>query len=162
MKTCSGHILSCMNCQSPICLYGRAAKSVSVTFFYGISPIQKCISPGYYGPISILMPFRMPCFHSPGASAALAGPESRWSRPRVLKQRMITAFILIPLAVWGVISLTTDTLSLVFAVVLAAGAWEWTALMGLSSLLSRVSYILLVILMLVLAAWTVMNSVMLY
>lgn len=80
----------------------------------------------------------------------------------MLKQRLITAFILIPLVVWGVISLPTDTLSLVFAVVLAAGAWEWTALMGLSSLPSRVSYILLVILMLVLAAWTVMNSVMLY
>jgi len=80
----------------------------------------------------------------------------------VLKQRLITAAILIPLVVWGVFSLPTYTLSLVFAAILAAGAWEWTALMGLSSMLARIFYILTLILMFALGSWAVINHVMLY
>jgi len=80
----------------------------------------------------------------------------------VLKQRLITAAILIPLVVWSIFSLPTYILSLVFAAILVAGAWEWTALLGLSSLLSRISYVITIILILALGSWAVMNPVMLY
>lgn len=80
----------------------------------------------------------------------------------MLKQRLITAAILIPLVVWSIFSLPTYILSLVFAAILVAGAWEWTALLGLSSLLSRISYVITIILILALGSWAVMNPVMLY
>ena len=80
----------------------------------------------------------------------------------MLKQRLITAAILIPLVVWGVISLPTHVLSLVFAAVLAAGAWEWAALMGLSSVIPRLSYVITIIMVLALGSWTIMKPAMLY
>ena len=80
----------------------------------------------------------------------------------MLKQRLITAAILIPLVIWSVFNLSTYTLSLVFAAILAAGAWEWAALAGLSTTGSRVFYVVAVLLFLVLSSWTIMTPVLLY
>jgi phosphatidate cytidylyltransferase len=80
----------------------------------------------------------------------------------VLKQRLITAAILIPLVIWGVVALPTHVLSLVFAAVLAAGAWEWAALSGLSSVMLRLSYVVTVILLLALGSWAIMQPLILY
>lgn len=80
----------------------------------------------------------------------------------MLKQRLITAAILIPLVIWSVFILSTYTLSLVFAAILAAGAWEWAALAGLSSISSRISYVIAVIIGLVLCSWTIFSPIGLY
>jgi phosphatidate cytidylyltransferase len=80
----------------------------------------------------------------------------------VLKQRLITAAILIPAVIWGVFYLPTKVLSVVFAVVIAAGAWEWAGLLGISPLIPRISYVVTILAILVLSSWTIMNPVMLY
>jgi phosphatidate cytidylyltransferase len=80
----------------------------------------------------------------------------------VLKQRLITATILIPLVIWSVYFLPTYTLSLVFAAILAAGAWEWAALAGLVSISTRIFYVLAIIICLVLSSWTILVPVGLY
>lgn len=67
----------------------------------------------------------------------------------MLKQRLITALILIPLVVWGVYSLPEDYLTGIFSVLVLVGAWEWSRLSEARSILVRVLYlILLVVLML--------------
>ncbi len=51
----------------------------------------------------------------------------------MLKQRLLTAAILIPLFFFGVFYLPTEQLSLVFAGLLLMAAWEWGGLMALSA-----------------------------
>lgn len=60
----------------------------------------------------------------------------------MLKQRLLTAFILIPLVIWGILGLSTHYLSLALTAILAVAAWEWSALMGLRDTFSRVAYVL--------------------
>ncbi len=49
----------------------------------------------------------------------------------MLRHRLITAAILIPLFVWGILALPSRYFALVTALVVALGAWEWTGLTGL-------------------------------
>jgi len=51
----------------------------------------------------------------------------------VLKQRLITAAILIPLIVLCVLKASTEVVAIVFAVIIMAGAWEWGALLKLET-----------------------------
>jgi len=48
----------------------------------------------------------------------------------MLKQRLITAAILIPLVVWALLALSTDTLGYALGLVAMLAAWEWLQLMG--------------------------------
>ena len=61
----------------------------------------------------------------------------------VLKQRLLTALILIPLVIWGVFALSTPVLALVLAVAMLWAAWEWSALAGIQSKPQRGAYLLL-------------------
>ncbi len=58
----------------------------------------------------------------------------------MLRQRLITAAILVPLFLWAVIALPTHVLALVFLLVVAAGAWEWAALAGVNACSQRTAY----------------------
>lgn len=58
----------------------------------------------------------------------------------MLKQRIITALILAPLALWAILSLQNDTLSLILGIIFTLGAWEWSRLVGLECHLSRIGY----------------------
>ncbi len=58
----------------------------------------------------------------------------------MLKQRIITALILAPLALWGIWSLSSDSLSLILAGIFTLGAWEWSRLVGLECHLGRIGY----------------------
>jgi len=61
----------------------------------------------------------------------------------VLKQRLVTSLILIPLFVGAVLFLPAKIfISLVFTITLAA-AWEWSRLAGMASLFSQIIYMLL-------------------
>jgi len=62
----------------------------------------------------------------------------------MLKQRLLTAAILIPLVVWGILQLPTPYLAAVLGLLIAQGGWEWGGLMKLSSAAKRAFYTLAV------------------
>ncbi len=64
----------------------------------------------------------------------------------MLKQRLITAAILVPLVVWGILSLPTPYLALVLALFIVQGAWEWTGFMQLKVTWQRILYVAVVVL----------------
>ncbi len=68
----------------------------------------------------------------------------------MLKQRVLTALVLIPLVVWGVLKLSTDMLGLILALFVVMGSWEWGRLIGLKSTAARISYSSLIVAMLAL------------
>ena len=51
----------------------------------------------------------------------------------MLKQRLITAAILVPLVVWAILALNTGTVLLLFAGVALLAGWEWLQLMDIKS-----------------------------
>ena len=59
----------------------------------------------------------------------------------MLRTRLISAVILIPLVVYGVLYLSTNTFMLILAVVLLAGMWEWGRLALLPNTAARVIYL---------------------
>ncbi len=63
----------------------------------------------------------------------------------MLKQRLLTAAILIPLVVWGVLALPNTVFALLLAVIVIAGFWEWAGLMGIAETTDRLVYILIAI-----------------
>lgn len=58
----------------------------------------------------------------------------------MLRQRILTALVLVPLVVGGVLFLETVYLSLVFALIVLWGGLEWARLAGLVSSGSRIAY----------------------
>ena len=58
----------------------------------------------------------------------------------MLKQRILTAVILIPVALYAVFLLPLWGFSLFIQAVLMLGAWEWAPLMGLTKTRSRIAY----------------------
>lgn len=61
----------------------------------------------------------------------------------MLKQRLITAVVLIPLALAAIFLLPLAWFGVVVTAVLVLAAWEWSALMGVSKKLTRLAYTLL-------------------
>lgn len=51
-----------------------------------------------------------------------------------LTTRILTAVVLVPVVVWGVLALPTKSFSVGFGLFIAAGAWEWADLSGFSPL----------------------------
>ncbi|MFC7159888.1 hypothetical protein [Pseudidiomarina halophila] len=49
----------------------------------------------------------------------------------MLKQRLITALILLPLALYCVFGLALEWFAAVITVVMIGAAWEWSPIMGL-------------------------------
>lgn len=58
----------------------------------------------------------------------------------MLKQRLITALILLPLALYCVFGLALEWFAAVITVVMVGAAWEWSPIMGLKRPLSRTLY----------------------
>lgn len=67
----------------------------------------------------------------------------------MLKQRIITAAILLPIALIGFFLLEGLAFALFIGVVVVLGAWEWARLAGFSGQFARVGYALVVALLLV-------------
>lgn len=72
----------------------------------------------------------------------------------MLRQRLITIAILLPLFVWGVLALPTQYFSLLIAFVVLLGAWEWGALMGLAPP-RRLAYLAAVTAAMLLCSWLI-------
>jgi phosphatidate cytidylyltransferase len=70
----------------------------------------------------------------------------------MLKQRILTALVLVPLVLVIVIYSHSAVLALILALIVCLGAWEWTKIAGLTSLPYRFSFLLSFLLLLT-AAW---------
>ena len=70
----------------------------------------------------------------------------------MLKQRVITALVLLPLILVPIFTFPTHWLFVFLSAVGLIAAWEWTALMGLTAPAARIAYLGLVAMALV-AAW---------
>lgn len=69
----------------------------------------------------------------------------------MLKQRFITAAVLIPLVVFGILYLETQTLVGFIALVSALAAWEWFSIIGIKDINRRLTWVLGLCLMAVLS-----------
>lgn len=67
----------------------------------------------------------------------------------MLKQRIITAAILLPIALIGFFLLDGLAFSLFIGVVVVLGGWEWARLAGFAGQFARIGYALLIVLLLV-------------
>lgn len=61
----------------------------------------------------------------------------------MLRQRVVTAVLLAPAAVWATLALPGHGFALLIAVVLCLGAWEWTTFAGLEQRIARYVYVLM-------------------
>ncbi|MGH8499319.1 MAG: phosphatidate cytidylyltransferase, partial [Methylococcales bacterium] len=59
----------------------------------------------------------------------------------MLLTRVITALVLAPLIIWAVVSVSENTFSIIWALVIALAAWEWSKLSGLQSLVGQILYV---------------------
>lgn len=61
----------------------------------------------------------------------------------MLKQRLITALLLIPFVIWAILGLPTVYLGAMLGVLVLLGAWEWARLIPLRSAAVRAVYVVL-------------------
>ena len=66
----------------------------------------------------------------------------------MLKQRLLTAAVLLPLVIGAIFTLTPAVFALLTAVVILLGAWEWAALMGGRKRSVRTVYVVIMAVML--------------
>lgn len=72
----------------------------------------------------------------------------------MLKQRVLTASVLVALALWAILGWSGEAFALGFAGVAALAAWEWSALAGVGALTARLAYVALVAALLLGVAFT--------
>jgi len=70
----------------------------------------------------------------------------------MLKQRLITGFVLSGLLIWSIFNLSNDYFAILTAVFVIQGAWEWARLVNVSALWQRV-FIVLFVSSIILALW---------
>ncbi|MFT6552135.1 MAG: phosphatidate cytidylyltransferase [Zhongshania marina] len=71
----------------------------------------------------------------------------------MLKQRIITAVVIVLALLAALAYLSMPVLSVVFGLIVLLAAWEWSDLSGLSSKVSRISYVLVCAALMAAAAW---------
>ena len=71
----------------------------------------------------------------------------------MLKYRLLTALVIIPLVVLAIWKLPPLAFAIVMAVVVALAAWEWSRLIGFSDLLMRLAYVGFILLGIIGAVW---------
>ena len=76
----------------------------------------------------------------------------------MLKLRLITAFTLGPLVMWGVLAMPNMAFSIALAVLILLGCWEWASLAGLESKPLRAVFTLANIAVMV-ALWYVLHTI---
>lgn len=63
----------------------------------------------------------------------------------MLKQRIITALILAPLALFAILYLPLISFQIMIAVVMGLGAWEWSSMSGITRTFTKIAYAALVV-----------------
>ncbi|TNG00140.1 MAG: phosphatidate cytidylyltransferase [Gammaproteobacteria bacterium] len=61
----------------------------------------------------------------------------------MLRVRVVSALVLIPLLVSAILFLSVENLAILLALIVLLAAWEWSGLAGFTSLVSRIAYVLL-------------------
>jgi len=64
----------------------------------------------------------------------------------VLKYRIITAILLLPLLFWAIVALPADYFALLIACIVGLSAWEWSRLVGFTSPVLRSIYVIIIFL----------------
>lgn len=80
----------------------------------------------------------------------------------MLKQRIITALILLPLILGAIFYLNTPWFALAIAVPVALGAWEWANIMGIEDSAARLPYVAAVVAGLLVVYWLDLNVVLFF
>lgn len=81
----------------------------------------------------------------------------------MLKQRLITAFILGPLVVWGILASSTHWFGIIFSIFVVVGAWEWSRLIRIENIAGRIAYtVFITSLLWVASSWGMTNQTILY
>src|SRR3990167_10101812 len=65
----------------------------------------------------------------------------------MLKQRILTAAVLVPLLVAALFYLPLSWISVLFGIIIAMAAWEWAGLSGLQRYLSKATYVFFILLL---------------
>lgn len=78
----------------------------------------------------------------------------------MFRQRLVTAAVLVPLAVASVLLLTRNQLAVLFAAITLVAAWEWTQLANLVSPALRLGYVALIAALLGLALYLPLAGVL--
>lgn len=78
----------------------------------------------------------------------------------MLKQRIITALILLPLVLGAIFYLNTPWFALAIAIPVALGAWEWANIMGIEESQARLPYAGGILAALLLVYWLDLNLVL--
>ncbi len=76
----------------------------------------------------------------------------------MLKQRVLTALILIPVLVAALFYFPPGWIIVLFGLFIAAAAWEWTALSGVRRTLSRAAYVLCILILGVAVIYSVLRQ----
>ena len=63
----------------------------------------------------------------------------------MLKQRILTALILAPLALFAILYLPLFSFQIMFAIVMGLGAWEWSSMSGITRTITKSAYAALVV-----------------
>lgn len=71
----------------------------------------------------------------------------------MLKQRLLTALVLLPFLIWGILQLPTPYFALLLGLVVVQGAWEWSSLMQVQSVRAKLLVVLSVIASLIGCWW---------
>jgi len=71
------------------------------------------------------------------ANVASVEPANKWKQRQVLKQRLLTAFTLGPLVIWGVLALPNVFFALIMGLLILMGSWEWGNLAGFTAAIQR-------------------------
>lgn len=79
----------------------------------------------------------------------------------MLKQRIITALILLPLILGAIFYLNSPWFALAIAIPVALGAWEWANIMGIEDSRARMPYVVGILVALLLVYWFDLSVVLL-
>jgi phosphatidate cytidylyltransferase len=79
----------------------------------------------------------------------------------MLKQRIITALILLPLVLGAIFYLSSPWFALAIAIPVALGAWEWANIMGIEDSRARMPYVAGILVALLLVYWFDLSVVLL-
>ncbi len=79
------------------------------------------------------------------------------NKPSMLKQRIITALLLAPLALWGIWALPHPVFAVTIGIIMAMAGWEWSRMCGLAAAPSRGLYTALLVLLMG-GAWPLLSA----
>src|SRR3990167_572955 len=91
----------------------------------------------YYGQTSATRNCSKPCSSSRGANVVMVIAENNWRGIHMLKQRLMTAALLIPIIVGLVLFLSETIFLIISGIIMFMAAVEWLAFMKLKSIPGR-------------------------